>query len=250
MDNLFEFTMDLWVPYLDYESLRIMERVCRCGRDTVRAHLNHLYRSLAFKHHQLMLVPVAKLLRPGGVASPAKLPQREPLELLYHLNDNQSLTPQSALRVLKNYEERIVDEPISAASGYGITGYTFRVWYYKDYCNGIVHRIDGPAIQHWSPTGIVTYAEWRKMDQVTCMMERDITTHVTWYYDNKLHRDGGPAVTRWHANGQLALKRWMRHGKRHREDGPALLEWNGKGELVTKRWFINEIGRASCRERV
>ena len=50
-----------------------------------------------------------------------------------------------------------------------------------------------------------------------------------WYLNDKLHREGGPAVE--YANGG---KEWWLNGKLHREDGPAC-EWaNGN-----KFWYLN-----------
>jgi hypothetical protein len=51
----------------------------------------------------------------------------------------------------------------------------------------------------------------------------------SWYLNNMLHREDGPAVER--ADG---TNYWYLNGKRHREDGPAI-EWcNG-----TKNWYLN-----------
>ena len=54
---------------------------------------------------------------------------------------------------------------------------------------------------------------------------------VCWYKDDKLHREGGPAVE-W-SDGS---KYWCLNGKRHREDGPAIERASG-----TKEWWLNDI---------
>ena len=71
-----------------------------------------------------------------------------------------------------------------------------------------------------------------------------------WYHNDKLHREGGPALE-W-ADG----KWWYINGQLHREDGPAI-EWaNGN-----KYWFLNDkelteaefnarIKQSSCDGRV
>lgn len=62
---------------------------------------------------------------------------------------------------------------------------------------GMLHRIDGPAVEH--PDGT---QEW-------------------WQY-NRLHRDDGPAIEA--ADG---ARFWYRLGKRHRVDGPAVIRADG-----------------------
>ena len=50
-----------------------------------------------------------------------------------------------------------------------------------------------------------------------------------WYLNDKLHREGGPAVE--YANGN---KFWYLNDKRHREDGPAVEYADGD-----KFWYLN-----------
>jgi len=50
-----------------------------------------------------------------------------------------------------------------------------------------------------------------------------------WYFDGKLHREGGPAAE--YADG---TKVWYLNDKRHRVDGPAV-EWADG----TKHWFLD-----------
>ena len=56
----------------------------------------------------------------------------------------------------------------------------------------------------------------------------DSKTHKTYYKNNLLHRENGPAVE--YSNGD---KEWWVDGRLHRMDGPAL-DYNEKS-----RWFIN-----------
>ncbi len=74
-----------------------------------------------------------------------------------------------------------------------------------------------------------------------------------WFFNNKRHRDGGPAVI--DIDGEIIEYRWFKFGKMHREDGPALERavhkeyWiNGKRHRLdgpaiesntVRRWFIN-----------
>jgi hypothetical protein len=53
----------------------------------------------------------------------------------------------------------------------------------------------------------------------TCTIKIDGKSTKRWYFEDKLHREDGPAVEC--ANG---TKRWYINGKLHREDGPAV-EW-------------------------
>jgi hypothetical protein len=63
--------------------------------------------------------------------------------------------------------------------------------------NGWLHRTDGPAIIHLN--GV-----------------------QTWYYDNKIHRDGGPAVE------AITFHEYWQHGLKHRINGPAIDALNRK----------------------
>ena len=65
-----------------------------------------------------------------------------------------------------------------------------------------------------------------KTYKVTVDSEGDIY----WYYKNKLHREGGPAIE--FANGD---KSWWLNGQRHRENGPAYEFANGD-----KSWYLND----------
>ena len=51
-----------------------------------------------------------------------------------------------------------------------------------------------------------------------------------WYLNDKLHREGGPAVE--YANGN---KFWYLNDKRHREDGPAV-----ECAYGYKAWYLND----------
>ena len=53
--------------------------------------------------------------------------------------------------------------------------------------------------------------------------------HLEWYIHGERHREGGPAVT--DSNG---YKLWFKNGVRHREDGPALRFGNGH-----KEWWLD-----------
>ena len=53
---------------------------------------------------------------------------------------------------------------------------------------------------------------------------------VGWYFNDKLHREDGPAIE-W-LDG---TKQWFIHDQKHRENGPAV-EWSDG----TKLWYFND----------
>lgn len=73
------------------------------------------------------------------------------------------------------------------------------------YLNGILHRVDGPAVDR---------ADGNKY----------------WYLNGKYHREDGPAV-----EGVNGYKSWWLNGEHHRVDGPAIEYSNGLKEW----WFEN-----------
>ena len=63
-----------------------------------------------------------------------------------------------------------------------------------------------------------------------------------WFLNGKLHREDGPAIT--HADGYEA---WYLNGKRHREDGPAVEYAHGDSA-----WYLNgqQLTEAEFSERM
>ena len=59
---------------------------------------------------------------------------------------------------------------------------------------------------------------------------REINGTKEWYWNDKLHREDGPAIE--YVDGS---KEWWVNGKLHREDGPAR-EWDDG----TKEWWLND----------
>jgi hypothetical protein len=84
-----------------------------------------------------------------------------------------------------------------------------------------------------------------------------------WYYNDKFHREDGPAIEyvngykAWYINGKLhredgpaiewadGYKEWYINGQHHREDGPAIeyadgdKEWYLNGKLVSEQDVLN-----------
>ena len=63
---------------------------------------------------------------------------------------------------------------------------------------------------------------------MSSLLER-INGTKSWFLNDKLHREDGPAVE--HSDGN---KEWWLDGKRHREDGPAIEHANGY-----KAWWLD-----------
>jgi hypothetical protein len=61
-------------------------------------------------------------------------------------------------------------------------------------------------------------------------MEEDTFGNKSWYLNDKLHREDGPAV-----EGADGSKEWYLNGKLHREDGPAIEYASG-----SKEWLLND----------
>jgi hypothetical protein len=72
--------------------------------------------------------------------------------------------------------------------------------------NGVLHRLDGPAV----------------------ILDDD--TEI-WYYKGEVHRENGPAYI-----DPIGYKAWYINGKRHRTDGPAIIYNNGEQE-----WWIDGV---------
>ena len=60
-----------------------------------------------------------------------------------------------------------------------------------------------------------------------CVIDSD--GNKRWWLNNKIHRDGGPAVEK--ADGK---KYWAQNGSLHREDGPAVVHADDHME-----WYLN-----------
>jgi hypothetical protein len=85
------------------------------------------------------------------------------------------------------------------------------------FLNGVLHREDGPALEHPSGT-------------------------KEWFLNDKRHREDGPAIV--HYDG---TKAWFVNDKRHREDGPAVVcfdgykEWWLNGKVLTEEQFNEKM---------
>jgi hypothetical protein len=91
-----------------------------------------------------------------------------------------------------------------------------------------------------------------------------------WYLNDKLHREGGPAIERangtksWYLSGELhredgpavegakGAKFWLLNGTLHREEGPAIeyaggdREWYLDGKFITEQEHKKATAKATC----
>lgn len=49
----------------------------------------------------------------------------------------------------------------------------------------------------------------------------------------------GPAHIEWRENGQLRLKRFVKHSELHREAGPALIRYDIDGKIIDETYAID-----------
>ena len=56
-----------------------------------------------------------------------------------------------------------------------------------------------------------------------------------------LHREDGPAVITYRADGSIWGEEWYINGVRHREDGPALIWYYNDGSIWQEEWRINGV---------
>lgn len=54
-----------------------------------------------------------------------------------------------------------------------------------------------------------------------------------------LHRIGGPARIRFHADGKIRTEEYWQNNRLHRENGPAVLEYEENGDLSIKTYYID-----------
>jgi len=109
----------------------------------------------------------------------------------------------------------------------GVRFLTLEVWY----LNGILHRIDGPALR-----------EWQVVDGYG--HEDVVLIYEEWYLNGQRHRIDGPAFRQWKVvDGHVVLTRevWGLNGQLHRTDGPAWRQWqvgDGNSVLTLEDWYL------------
>ena len=85
------------------------------------------------------------------------------------------------------------------------------------YKNGLLHRIEGPAIICW---------------------DNEKKIYEAWYKNNLLNREDGPAQTYWNANLQKTFEGWYINGLMHRLHSPAYIKYKEERKIEEK-WLSN-----------
>lgn len=117
----------------------------------------------------------------------------------------------------------------------------FKLWFK----NNKYYRLGGPNVVS-NKTGEIILEQWlmqitkqgpRKYHRVNgpsyiCYREGKINSE-SWYFENKLHRIGGPACIEYHDDGRIKCEKWYVDGKLFRSDGPVKISYypSGKREL-------------------
>lgn len=83
------------------------------------------------------------------------------------------------------------------------------------YCDGKLHRKDGPAIEY--SNGDKKWYTEGKLHRVDGPAVEYINGSKFWFFDDELHREDGPAAVY-----EKGSKFWYIKGKLHRDDGPAV----------------------------
>lgn len=63
---------------------------------------------------------------------------------------------------------------------------------------------------------------------------------ITYLYDNKLHREDGPAIIEYYENGNVQREQYYINGTKHRTNGPAYIKYNKNNNIEFKRYYIND----------
>lgn len=109
--------------------------------------------------------------------------------------------------------------------------------------DGLLHRIDGPAIERangskeWWRDGLRHRDDGPAVEGVGATFWRNgviywIPPCREWWQNGRLHREDGPAIE-YGEGCHILYRAWYREGRLHRENGPAVETANGHRE-----WWI------------
>ena len=63
----------------------------------------------------------------------------------------------------------------------------------------------------------------------------------TYFLDNIVHRDDGPAEICYYPSGKIASEEYYVNGKRHRINGPAYITYEEYGDIISEQHWINDM---------
>lgn len=77
-----------------------------------------------------------------------------------------------------------------------------------------------------------------------------------YYWEGQIHREDGPALITFKADGSKGTESWIRHGKRHRENGPAwidmvnpekpIYQYYIEGKILSEEEFWDTYPKKKC----
>lgn len=68
-----------------------------------------------------------------------------------------------------------------------------------------------------------------------------ILVQEQWFWDNELHRVGGPAFIEYYADGTVYTEEYCINGDCHRLDGPALIQYDADGDVEVEAWYQDGV---------
>lgn len=68
----------------------------------------------------------------------------------------------------------------------------------------------------------------------------DINICETWHKENteELHREKGPAYTKYCESGKIKQQEWYLNNLLHNENGPAVIKYNVYEKVNEQEWFL------------
>ena len=77
---------------------------------------------------------------------------------------------------------------------------------------------------------VITNHNNNKQNMIELSIEDGQIRKVEYSKGREYHREDGPALTRYHENGNVAGEYYFQNGKAHREDGPAQIIYYKKNK--------------------
>jgi len=107
-----------------------------------------------------------------------------------------------------------------------------------NYTSGLL-QFSNFKLDSFTGTGIKIYA-YPQFKDISTINKRHFNLYSErWFQYEKEHREDGPAVNHWRADGTLYMSIWYQHGKKHRDDEPADIQYYPDGILHLERWYQN-----------
>jgi len=110
----------------------------------------------------------------------------------------------------------------------------------KWYFHGVLHRTDGPAVEHSSGTREYWIMGKRHNfnDEPASVVVENGRRVQKWYDHDLLHRENNPAVIVVDKSDRPILHEWYQMGVRHCIDGPAVIHYMD-GRITRSEWWVD-----------